>query len=95
MKEVVIAVYKTASAAAIALEDLRVARVPSATIRQFVSNRAAQAELVELRDRVIASGDRVVAVTVDDRDADVVKGILDMQAPAMMTEPPINMTGAA
>jgi hypothetical protein len=88
MKEVVIAVYKTASAAETAVEDLRVSRVPSATIRQFVSNPAAQEELVELRDRVMTSGDRVVAVTVDDRDACAVMSILDMQHP-------VNVTGAA
>ena len=91
MKEVVIAVYKTASAAETAVEDLRVARVPSAIIRQFVSNPAAQEELVDLRDRIMISGDRVVAVTVDDRDASLVMGILDMQAPVLMTEAPINV----
>jgi hypothetical protein len=91
MNEVVIAVYKSASAAETAIEDLKVARVPSAIVRQFVSDPAAHEGLLELRNRSMASGDRVVAVTVDDRHATAVMGILEMQAPAMMTEAPINV----
>ena len=37
MTEVVVAVYNTSSAAKAAMDDLAVARVPTATIRQFVS----------------------------------------------------------
>jgi hypothetical protein len=66
MNEVVVAVYRSASAAEAAVEDLKVARVPSATIRQFVSDPAAQEGLLELHNRSIASGDRVVTVTVED-----------------------------
>jgi hypothetical protein len=66
MNEVVVAVYRSASAAEAAAEDLKVARVPSATIRQFVSDPAAQEGLLELHNRSIASGDRVVTVTVED-----------------------------
>jgi hypothetical protein len=95
MNEVVIAVYKTASAAETAVEDLKIARVPSAIVRQFVSDPAADEELREVRNRSIPSGDRVVAVTVDDRHASAVMGILEMQAPAMMTEAPINVAEAA
>ena len=80
MNEVVVAVYRSASAAEAAVEDLRVARVPSATIKQFVSDPAAQEELLELHHRSIASGDRVVAVIVENRHASAVMGILDMQA---------------
>jgi hypothetical protein len=91
MNEVVIAVYKTALAAETAVEDLKVARVQSAIVRQFVSDPAAEEGLLELRDLQITSGDRVVAVTVDDRHASAVMGILEMQAPAIMTEAPINV----
>jgi hypothetical protein len=56
-----------------------------------VSDPAAEEGLLELRDLQITSGDRVVAVTVDDRHASAVMGILEMQAPAIMTEAPINV----
>ena len=91
VNEVVVAVYRSASAAEAAVEDLKVARVPSATIRQFVSDPAAQEGLLELHNRSIASGDRVVAVTVEDRHASAVMGILDMRAPACMTDVPLPM----
>jgi hypothetical protein len=86
MNELVVAVYKSASAAEAAVEDIKVARVPSATIRQFVSDPAAQESLLELHNRTIASGDSVVTVTVEDGHASAVMGILDMQAPVCMTE---------
>ena len=87
MNEVVVAVYKSASAAEAAVDDLKAARVPSATIRQFVSDPAAQEGLLlELHNRSIASGERAVTVTVEDRHASAVMEILDMQAPAIMTE---------
>ena len=89
MNEVVVAVYRSASAAETAVEDLQNARVPSATIRQFVSDPAAQEGLLELHNHSIASGDRVVTVTVEDRHASAVMGILDMQAPVCMTEAPL------
>ena len=89
MNEVVVAVYRSASAAEVAVEDLKVARVPSATIRQFVSDPEAQEGLLELDNHRIASGDRVVTVTVQDRHADAVMGILDMQAPIALTEAPL------
>jgi len=91
MNEVVVAVYRSASAAEAAVEDLKVARVPSATIRQFVSDPAAQEGLLELHNRSIASGDRVVAVTVEDRHASAVMGILDMRGPVCMTDVPLPM----
>ena len=85
MNEVVVAVY--ASAAEAAVEDLQVARIPSAAI--FVSDPAAQEGLLELHNRSIASGDRVVAVTVEDRHASAAMGILDMQAAVCMSEAPL------
>jgi hypothetical protein len=89
MNEVVVAVYNSASAAQTAIEDLRVARVPSATIRQFVKVPSAPEGLLELRNRSTASGDRIVAVTVEDRHASVVMEILGMQVPVSMTEAPL------
>jgi hypothetical protein len=90
MTEVVVAVYKSASAAEIATSDLEVARVPTATIRQFVSDPAADEQLLEVRNQGTTSGDRIVAVTVDELHASTVVEILDMQAPAMMTEAPLS-----
>jgi hypothetical protein len=90
MTEVVVAVYKTARAAETATTDLEVARVPTATIRQFVSDPAADEQLLEVRNRCMTSGDRVVAVTVNERHAGTVVEILAMQAPTIMTEAPLN-----
>jgi hypothetical protein len=56
MTEVVVAVYTTASAAETATADLEVARVPTATIRQFVSDPAADEQLLEVRNRCIEVG---------------------------------------
>jgi hypothetical protein len=91
MTEVVVAVYKTASAAETATAGLEVARVPTATIRQFVSDPAADQQLFEVRNRCASSGDRVVAVTVSECHASTVVEILAMQAPAIMTEAPLNV----
>jgi hypothetical protein len=91
MTEVVVAVYKSAPAAETATADLEVARVATATIRQFVSDPAADEQLLEVRSRATTSGDRIVAVTVDERHASTVVEILDMQAPAMITEAPLNV----
>ena len=92
MTEVVVAVYKSASAAETATSDLEVARVPTATVRQFVSDPEADEQLLEVRNQGTTSGDRIVAVTVDERHASTVVEILDMQAPAIMTEAPLNVT---
>ena len=67
MTEVVVAVYKTAHAAEAATADLEVARVPTTTIRQFVSDPASDEELLQVLPGRMTSGDRVVAVTVDER----------------------------
>ena len=91
MTEVVVAVYKSAAAAEIAASDLEVAKVPTATIRQFVSDPAADQQLFEVRNRCTTSGDRVVAVTVHERHASTVVEILALQAPAIMTEAPLNV----
>ena len=90
MTEVVVAVYKTASAAETAAADLEVASVQTATIRQFVCDPVADEQLLEVRNRCTTSGDRVVAVTVDERHARTVIEILTMQAPAIITEAPLN-----
>jgi hypothetical protein len=62
----------------------------AATIRQFVSDPAADEQLLEVRNRCMTSGDRVVAVTVNERHASTVVEILAMQAPTIMTEAPLN-----
>ena len=91
MTEVVVAVYTTAHAAEAATADLEVARVPSTTIRQFVSDPAADDELLQVLPGKTTSGDRVVTVTVDERHASAVLDILAMQAPVIMTEAPIQV----
>ena len=91
MTEVVVAVYHTARAAEAAMADLEVAGVPTTTIRQFVSNPTADEELLEVRNQSMTYGDRVVTVTVDERHVSAVLGILAIQAPAIMTEAPINV----
>ena len=91
MDKVVVAVYRSALAAEAAVEDLKVARVPSTTVRQFVSDPAAPEGLLELHSQSISSGDRVVTVIVEDRHAGAVMGILDMQAPVSLTEAPLPM----
>ena len=91
MTEVVVAVYNTSSAAETAIDDLAVARVPTATIRQFVSDPTAKEGLLEIGNRSPTSGDRVVTVTVDERHAREVVEILAMKAPAMMTEAPLKV----
>jgi hypothetical protein len=57
MTEVVVAVYKTASSAETATAGLEVARVPTATIKQLVSDPAADQQLFEVRNRCTKSGD--------------------------------------
>ena len=91
MTEVVVAVYNTASAAETAMDDLATARVPTATMRQFVSDPAAREGLLEVRNPTTISGDRVVAVTVDEHHTREVVEILAMQAPATMTEAPLKV----
>ena len=88
MTEVVVAVYNTASAAETAMDDLAAARVP---LRQFVSDPAAREGLLEVRNRSPRSGDRVVAVTVDEHHTREVVEILAMQAPATMPEAPLKV----
>jgi hypothetical protein len=89
MTEVVVAVYHTARAAEAVMSELEVAQVPTTTIRQFVSDPDADEELLEVRNRSLTSGDRVVTVTVDERYASAVLEILATQAPAIVTEAPI------
>jgi hypothetical protein len=78
MTELVVAVYASASAANMAIDDLEVARVPTARIRH------------EARQRVAAPGEKVVAVTVEDRHASAVTDILNLQVPIKLAETPFN-----
>jgi len=87
MTEMVVAVYKAARAAETALADLRVARVPTVRI---VSDPVVSAGLLAGCELPAASGDSLVAVTVDDLHTSLVLSILDMQAPVAMTEAPRN-----
>ena len=73
------------------MDDLAVARVPTATIRQFVSDPTAQEGLLEIGNSSPTSGDRVVTVIVDERHAREVVEILAMKAPALMTEAPLKV----
>jgi hypothetical protein len=84
---VVVAVYNTTRAAETTVADLQIARVPTTRI---VSDPAARAGLAESCKLGRSSGSGVVAVTVDDRHASLVLGILQMQAPASMTEATLN-----
>jgi hypothetical protein len=92
MKHVVVAVYETAPAAEAAVYDPQVARVPSAVIRQFVTDPAREGSVLPFRDRSMVCGNRIVAVTVDDSQAQAVTELLGMQAPAHMTEAPLQVT---
>jgi hypothetical protein len=89
MIEVVVAVFNSARAAQLAVDDLDAARVQSASVRQFVRDPALPQRLLEVGADAQASGDRIVAVTVDDRHADLVLDIVGMQAPVSMTEAPL------
>jgi hypothetical protein len=83
MTEVVVALYKNARAAETAVADLMVAKVPTTSI---VSDPAICAGLLDGCKLGEAPGTGVVAATVDERHASLVRGILDMQGPAVITE---------
>jgi hypothetical protein len=85
MREVVVAIYNSALAAETAAEDVTVARVPSASVRKFVTDPRKEGELLEVWDGAV-SGERVVAVTVEARHASAVTSILGMQSPVKMAE---------
>jgi hypothetical protein len=89
MTEVVIAVFEAASAAETAVADLEGARVPTTTIRQFVSDLAADGELREVRSWRPSAGERVVAVTVSERHKAAVLEILNVRTPTILTEAPL------
>jgi hypothetical protein len=55
-----------------------------------VSDPVVSAGLAAGYELPVASGDSLVAVTVDDLHASLVLSILDMQAPVAMTEAPRN-----
>jgi hypothetical protein len=60
-------------------------------VRVLVFCNSCRHQLLEVCNRVTTSGDRVVAVTVNERHARAVVEILAMQAPAIMTEAPLNV----
>ena len=70
MTETVIAVFDDASAADAAVQDLEVARVPSAGIRREIGDGPGP----------------VVTVTVDEMHADAVTGILNQHGPLHLEE---------
>jgi hypothetical protein len=72
MTEVVVALYKNARAAETAVADLMVAKVPTTRI---VSDPAICAGLLDSCKLGEAPGAGVVAVTVDERHASLVRGI--------------------
>jgi hypothetical protein len=89
MREVVVAVFDSARAAVAAIDDLEIARIPTARVRHFGVSPNPDQGIFELRHPSLAAGDRVVAVTVDDRHVQPVKDILDMQGPKNLTEAPL------
>ena len=91
MTEVIVAVYDTASAAECAMDDLTVAKVPTAVMRQFVPRSGANEGLLEVPSLSATVGDTAVMVTVDERHTREVVEILAMQAPATMTEAPLKV----
>ena len=89
MMEVVVALFDSASSAEAAIDDLEIARIPSAQVRQFGNRPDSERGIIELRHASLVPGDRIVAVTVEEHHARAVMEILDMQAPARMTEAPL------
>ena len=78
MAGTVVAIYRSASAAEMALADLLSAKVPSAVIK-----RVAKVPAHDPHRHIVASG---VAVTVEEKHASVVKEIMDMHAPVAIKE---------
>jgi hypothetical protein len=89
MTEIVIAVFRSARSAQLAVDDLNAARVQSASVRQFARHSDLPDDLLKIRPNAPMPGDRVVAVTVDERHADLVMDIVGMQSPVSMTEAPL------
>ena len=79
MAGTVVAIYQSASVAEMALTDLLAAKVPSAVIKRVVKVSAHDPQR-----HIVASG---VAVTVEEKDASVVKEIMDMHGPVAIEEP--------
>ena len=74
MKELVVAVYETSGAARAAIDDLRIARVPTAAMHHGVTWESVDPK------------HRTVTVTVDDQHASAVTAILALQAPVKLEE---------
>jgi hypothetical protein len=92
MLEVVVAVFGSSRAAVAAIDDLEVARIPSVTVRQFSARADLEDGIMELRHPSLTPGERIVAVTVEDRHAQSVIEILDMQTPSRLTEAPLRVS---
>jgi len=72
MREIVVAVYDSRSAARAALEDLEIARIPTAMVHPSVTWET-------------VSGDqRSITVSVDDQHASAVTDILALQVPVSL-----------
>jgi hypothetical protein len=69
MREVVVAIYESRSAARAAIEDLQVARVPSAVVHPNVKWES------------VGPDQRSITVSVDGRHASAVTAILELQVP--------------
>jgi hypothetical protein len=86
MTEVVIAVFRSARSAQLAVDDLNAARVQSASVREFARHSDLPDHLLKMRPDTPMFGGTVVAVTVDERHAGLVMDIVGMQSPVSMTE---------
>ena len=88
MTEMVIAVFETASAADAAVQDLDVARIPSAVIRREMRNDPALPDNRSTSDRQSKRGYGLSSVTVavDEIHAAAVTGILNQYAPLEIEE---------
>jgi hypothetical protein len=80
MTELVFAVFDASSAANAAVQDLEVARIPSAVIQRGVRDG------LELRDNSSASARPLVIVAVDEMHAPAVTGILNQYGPLEIEE---------
>ena len=80
MRELVLAVFDAASAADAAVQDLEVARIPSAVIQRGVRDGP------EFRDDSRASARPLVIVAVDEMHTPAITGILNQYGPLEIEE---------
>jgi hypothetical protein len=91
MTEMVIAVFEAVSAADAAVQDLDVARIPSAVIRREIRADSAQPDNRNTSGRQSqqSCGLSSVTVTVQEMHAAAVTGILNQYGPLAPTVPPM------